>query len=752
MTRVHPSATSKSRRHGYAGVFAAAGLVLVLGVAGACGKKSAPASPRPVFQGVSAHPDHALIPQSTQCAVCHDGIFQTWSDSHHAWANRTTKPHLDAAPFQVGDVAQGKTTQWSFTGGGKPALLWRDSGQEIKDNPALVIGRTPLVQYLVSIGKGRYQAPDMAWDTVKKEWFSIYGDEDRRSHEWGHWSQRGMNWNSQCAWCHMTGFRKNHDVAADSYHSTWVEQGVGCAQCHGPVRKDSAAPDCMVATKRALTPRQHMDNCATCHARREEFDEGFTPGGDFNNHYRLALPSQPGLYYPDGQQRDEVYNFTSLLLSKMGHAGVTCLDCHDPHKGKIKLPVDDNSICMQCHATGKDVGSKDAQIINPLDHMFHAPGTPGGKCVDCHMKKSPYMGRDPRHDHGFIIPDPLLTKELGMPNACTDCHADKGVDWEIEWTDKWYGEKMNRPERERTRAVAMAYAGNPAALDALLAVHPAQEIGAWKATLLRLMEPWAGEARVNDLALKAMNDGDPLVRAAAASVLGPQAEQLPAITTLFSDPIKAVRIEAAWAAMEHIPLTLPVVTEAEAVARQQADQPGGAMRMARLAIRRNDPATAEQWFQRALAWDQTSAAPRRDFAVFLAGIGRGAESKKWLVEAAALEPNNPDLPYLLALAHAESGDMAAAETQFREVLKRDPRFARAHYNLGLLLAGQGKDDEAVATLRQAEACDTVSPDAPYARATIHARRGERDAARQAATEALRRQPAHAPALQLMRGL
>ena len=204
--------------------------------------------------------------------------------------------------------------------------------------------------------------------------------------------------------------------------------------------------------------------------------------------------------------------------------------------------------------------------------------------------------------------------------------------------------------------------------------------------------------------------------------------------------------------MDHLPLNLPVVAEAEAVANHQSDQPGGAMRMARLAMRKQDHAAAEQWFQRALAWDQTAAAPRRDFAVFLAGQGRVQESKKWLVEAAALEPTNPEIPYLLALAHAESNDMAAAESQFREVLKRDPRFARAHYNLGLLLSSQGKDDAAIASLRAAEEADPASPDAPYARATIHARRGDRDAARAAATEALRRNPAYPPALQLLQGL
>ena len=37
----------------------------------------------------------------------------------------------------------------------------------------MAIGLTPLVQYLLATGDGRYQVPDMAWDPEKKEWFSI---------------------------------------------------------------------------------------------------------------------------------------------------------------------------------------------------------------------------------------------------------------------------------------------------------------------------------------------------------------------------------------------------------------------------------------------------------------------------------------------------------------------------------------------------------------------------------------------------
>ena len=68
---------------------------------------------------------------------------------------------------------------------------------------------------------------------------------------------------------------------------------------------------------------------------------------------------------------------------------------------------------MRCHSGGYP-GSP---VIQPDQHMFHPNETPGGRCVDCHMPQTTYMQRHPRRDHGFTIPDPLLTQELGVPNA-----------------------------------------------------------------------------------------------------------------------------------------------------------------------------------------------------------------------------------------------------------------------------------------------------------------------------------------------
>ena len=65
------------------------------------------------------------------------------------------------------------------------------------------------------------------------------------------------------------------------------------------------------------------------------------------------------------------------------------------------------------------------------------------------MPQTTYMQRHPRRDHGFTIPDPLLTQELGVPNACNRCHEDQTTDWAIEATERWYEIAwIARPDRE----------------------------------------------------------------------------------------------------------------------------------------------------------------------------------------------------------------------------------------------------------------------------------------------------------------
>jgi predicted CXXCH cytochrome family protein len=404
----------------------------------------------------------AAVAQTSQtCQSCHAAEFSAWVGTDHALANRPLDAQRDQAAFTGGTQAAegGSRFDLSWCEGRAVMTERRDDGRLITHEPGLILGSKPLWQPLLPAPGNRWQPTDMAYDLAKKEWFNVFGDEGRKPGEWGHWTGRGMNWNSMCAQCHMTGLQKNYDAPTDSYHSSWVEHGVGCIQCHGPVAPGHTNPG--YKTPPAAAPGRQalaMQTCAPCHARNEPLTADFQPWDNYHDHYRITLPVDPAVYYPDGQQRDEDFNWTSVLLSRMGHAGVTCMDCHDPHSTKTILPAGDNQLCMQCHAAPGRVmaGGARAVPIDPLAHSHHQPGSTGNQCVTCHLPTTNYMQRAPRHDHGWLKPDPLLTKELGIPNACNRCHADQTTDWAIQAAEAWYGPKLENAQRIRTRAVAAA--------------------------------------------------------------------------------------------------------------------------------------------------------------------------------------------------------------------------------------------------------------------------------------------------------
>ena len=65
-----------------------------------------------------------------------------------------------------------------------------------------------------------------------------------------------------------------------------------------------------------------------------------------------------------------------------------------------------------------------------------------------------------------------------------------------------------------------------------------------------------------------------------------------------------------------------------------------------------------------------------------------------------------------------------AESSLRESLRYDPKFAKAHYQLALLLERQGKLEDAVAQLKQSAASDAAYAEPHYALNRIYRRQGQ----------------------------
>jgi len=647
-----------------------------------------PAPPAPRFAGSAA------------CAECHAQEHAAWSGSQHAVAMQeagdgTVLGRFDGAGGDAGAARffrrDGRFLVATSGADGAPGEF------EIK----YTFGLYPLQQYLVPLPGGRLQALNPAWDARPaaaggQRWFDLYPGQPPAPGDPLHWTGIDQAWNYQCADCHSTDVRKNYDATTRTYATAWSEISVGCEACHGPAtnhvawarrapgwrafeagrgltnaldeRRGVTWPAGAGPTATRSTPRaasREIDTCARCHARRGQFTDAVSAGDPWLDAFRPAL-IEPGLYHPDGQQREEVYTWGSFVQSRMHAAGVTCADCHEPHGQDLRAPG--NAVCAQCHAP--------AAFDTPAHH-HHPAGSPGAQCTACHMPTTTYMVVDPRHDHSLRIPRPDLGATLGTPNACAACHAERGAQWAADAVAAWYPQR--KPGFQSFAATfAAADGGDPAALAGLgaLATDAAQPAIVRASAVARAARlPAAGR---DATLVEALADADPLVRAAAAEGLADadpavRAERLAA---LLSDPSRLVRMAAARALAGAPEARLvgaergafeAALAEWTAAQRFNADRPEAQLNLGSLQMARGDMAGA------------------------MAAFG----------EALALDPAFTQAAVNLADAQRAGNDEAAAERTLRAALTRDPAAAAAHHALGLALVRQRRTAEALPALARA---------------------------------------------------
>lgn len=722
---------------------------------------------------------HAGYGTSESCRECHAEAYDDWAGSHHARAERLPNPLTEDAAFIPSRKFRNGTQEISLLGtNGRYEVIATGLHGTNELFPVLrVLADDPLRQMLVPFPGGRLQVTEAAWDPRAKEWFDVYGAEDRKPGEWGHWTGRGMNWNSMCAACHNTRVLKNYDAATDTYQTVLAEHGVGCEACHGPMKahndwqhahKNARLKD---PTIRRRTREDYFNVCAGCHSRRTEITGDPVPGDDFFDHHLLAIVDGSQTFFPDGQVSDEDYEVSAFLGSRMFHAGVRCVNCHDVHTMKTRLPG--NFLCLSCHGPG----ATNAPAINPVLHSHHkvfgfdtngAPvntdlaaykSTPvketGGECVNCHMPQTVYMQRHRRHDHGFTIPDPLLTKQFGIPNACNRCHQDKDADWSLEFVEQWFGGKMNRPTRQRAQTIARARNGDDPARDGLLKILETEPQFYWRAVAARMLERWADETEVATALAEKLSDTNALVRQSVLqtlSVLGESAspEIRLALRRTLNDSSRSVRVTAALALASELDLHSEAGRDLLHMLDHNADQPAGQMQLGGFALARGDTTNALRHFEIAETRDAFSPGIRQEIAVVFSQIGRPLDALKELQTAVELAPRDAESHFRLALVWSELGEPSKALAELEAAVKLDPRHARAQYNLGLALNAAGNPAGAIAALLAAETADPRDPRIPYARATIHAQLGEFNEARKAARRALELNPQFSEASELFR--
>lgn len=541
----------------------------------------------------------------SSCVGCHAEEAALFEGSHHDLA-------MDVA---TDETVLGDFNDVEFSHHGITSRLYRDGtrfmvntegpdGQMHDYEVSYVFGYTPLQQYMIELEEppdgaseecvGQVQVLRISWDTERKRWFYLEPPDVHEKiapEDDLHWTGIAQRWNTMCAECHSTNLQRGYDPQTNKYCTTWSEIDVSCEACHGP-----GSIHVQLANKKSLfwdrrlgygitnpmkveDSRPQLETCAACHSRRQLLAKDVAPGHAYSDQYDLEL-LHADTYHADGQILDEVYVYGSFIQSRMYHKGIRCTDCHDPHSLQLKAPG--NQVCTSCHQ--HPAGKYDTPA-----HHHHIPGSEAAECVNCHMPSTTYMAVDPRRDHSLRIPRPDLSVQLGTPNACTGCHIEaeklpaekreglsEYADWlrkaregdeeiaaELKrvdaWADaaaeEWYG-ATRRKEAHFATPLAAVRAGDRSAAGTLaeLAVRSREVPAIARATALDELSRH-GYALSVDAIKRALNDPDPMVRAAAVTSFRPRdaAQAARLLGPLLEDPARVVRVRAARALVEAVP-------------------------------------------------------------------------------------------------------------------------------------------------------------------------------------------------------
>jgi predicted CXXCH cytochrome family protein len=710
------------------------------------------------------------------CASCHTAEFDAWKSSHHALAMQKATAATVLGDFAGAQLEHFGVTTTFFRDGDK--FIARADGLDgaLHEYPiAYTFGVYPLQQYLIAMPGGRLQALGVAWDSRPKDqggqrWFHLYPDRKLPAGDRLHWTGRDQTWNYQCAGCHSTDLKKNYDLAADSYATSWADVDVSCEACHGPGSRHVAwaksgqkakpidssdqlgltnwlqpadhghwemNPETGIARRPLSNPpplagegrvvgSTELDTCAACHSRRKVIAKDPAPGKPYLDAYLPAL-LEPGLYHTDGQIDGEVYEYGSFLQSRMYHAGVICSDCHEPHNAKLR--AEGNALCAQCHLPTK---------FDAAGHHHHGPGSTGAQCVNCHMPTKTYMVVDARRDHSIRVPRPDLSVSLGTPNACTQCHAERSSEWAAETIAGWYphGRQTTLHFGTALHAGRVGSADAEPQLDRVILDQNQPAIA--RASALPLLAPYATAA--SEPAIKAAAaDASPLVRLAAPRALpsSPPPAVIRTVAPLLSDPVRAVRIEAARALAGTDLLALTpdqqsafVKATAELVSAElvDAERPEARLNLGLLDMRRRELPEAEKEYRTALRLDPGFVPALVNLADLDRARGMDGEGEKLLRQAMTIEPDNAGVQHALGLTLVRRRDYAGAIDLLRRATELAPDNARYAYVYAVALNSTGAQGEARALLERAHRQHPADRDVLIALVSIAQQSGDLAAA------------------------
>ena len=310
---------------------------------------------------------------SDQCFSCHAGQYNDWQATGHPWKIRKAeKARYAKLPLP-------------------PGYTW--------DDISYVIGG--------AMKKARFIDLDGYIITTAKDGTEAKTQYNMEDGSWAFY-HKGEKKPYKCGPCHMTGYSPNGSQdGRPGMIGTWMEDGIGCEECHGPGSDHIRYPE-----KTNISVDSSAQACGKCHQRGGIGPQPPAKGGFIKHHEQI----------------------NELLAGP--HGSLDCTECHDPHKRAILVKTE----CASCHE----------EIAKKFEGNMHARA--GKKCFECHMPKvsksaikvSSYIG-DVR-THIFTIntdPDANMFETLEekgkkstfakgfvtLDYACLGCHGSRDKKW-----------------------------------------------------------------------------------------------------------------------------------------------------------------------------------------------------------------------------------------------------------------------------------------------------------------------------------
>jgi predicted CXXCH cytochrome family protein len=362
---------------------------------------------------------------SRACQSCHADLYARWQKTPMANVVRDPREHPDAI---IPDLATNTINKFN------------------QDDVGLVYGSIWKQRYFTKIGDDYY--PQQAqWDISNRVW--------RR-----YFVENGTDWwatlyppdnmkrptSALCDGCHSVNFNiTDHNV---------TEWNVGCERCHGPGSEHVANPSRNNIQNPARMDYVHAnDVCIQCHSQGRpltnpiegkyyDWPVGFHAGLNLQDYWQLEehkLGETTFTHFADGTAHKNRMQGNDFVQSLMYRRGIACYNCHDVHgtnnPAQLRLPVDQNQVCLQCHGPNSRFGPRGA---TPEQHTQHKAGSAGSRCVECHMPRiETTIANVSVRSHTFEFITPAMTDKYKIPNPCTSCHMDKTTAWATDALRHW---------------------------------------------------------------------------------------------------------------------------------------------------------------------------------------------------------------------------------------------------------------------------------------------------------------------------